>query len=219
MSMRTTRRLAVLAALTVTAASAAGAQAWSYPSFQVPHVTGREFNFLLADGDNGAGTSFVGQWREGLSTGRDQFSLDVGFADPDGPSNTGFLIGGQFAHQLATASAQMPLDLLLTVSANLASGDNVKLFRIPIGVSLGHRFPLEGGMAITPYAHPRISWDHVSVDGGGSSSDMGLNMEVGAGFDFTPQLGLRFGATFGDNDTFDYSSFGLSLAWHPAGAR
>src|SRR5215216_2056557 len=107
---RVAARLAFAALLT--APVAAGAQAWAYPSFQPPRVMNREFNFGIADAGD-AGTSLMFQWREGLSP-RTQLSFDAGFADPDGEGNGKVLLGGQFAGMLTEASADMPLDFLLT---------------------------------------------------------------------------------------------------------
>src|SRR5207237_8245594 len=53
MNASTTRLRAALAATALALVTAAplGAQAWAYPSFQVPRVTSREFNFGIADAD------------------------------------------------------------------------------------------------------------------------------------------------------------------------
>src|SRR5919199_1894202 len=78
MNTRLTRRLAVVAAFTVSAGSVAGAQTGFNPSFQTPRVVGREFNVAVTDQYD---TSLLFQWREGLAGGRSQFSLDLGYAD------------------------------------------------------------------------------------------------------------------------------------------
>src|SRR5512134_110136 len=144
--MRKSVRVA-LAAAALAMPAVAGAQAWAYPAFQPPRVINREFNFGVADAGN-AGTSLIFQWREGL-TPRTQLSLDVGFADPDGEGNGKLLLGGQLAGMLNQSTADMPLDFLATGGINLAVGDGSDLVRIPFGVSIGHRFPLDEGFAIT----------------------------------------------------------------------
>lgn len=202
---------AALGSTTATAATA-DAQAWNYPSFQQPRITPREYNFAVADGGDAAGTSFVFQWREGVSL-RDQLSLDVGLADPGGNADTQFLIGGQYARQLMTSGSQAPFDLLFTAGVNGAFGD-FSVVRLPVGVSLGRRFPLEGGLAITPYAHPRVALAFCGdcVD----DSDVSLDFDLGANFEFTPQFALRFSLLFtGSNYFDDDTAFGLSLAWTP----
>ena len=219
--MRKSVRVAfAAAAIALPAMSAtADAQAWAYPSFQPPRVMNREFNFGVADAGN-AGTSLIFQWREGL-TQRTQLSLDVGFADPDGEGNGKLLLGGQFAGMLNSATADMPLDFLATGGINLAVGDGSDLLRIPFGVSIGHRFPLEEGFAITPYVHPRISFD-ICTDCGGpdddnNETDLGIDFDLGVNFEVSRSLSFRVSALFGGSDTFgDSDGFGISLAWAPA---
>ena len=207
-----------VAALLGPAAADAGAQAWNYPSFQPPRIIDREYNFAVADGGAHTGTSFVFQWREGMTPGN-QLSLDVGLADPDFTGNK-LLVGGQFAHQILLSSAQVPFDLLFTAGVNGAFG-NGSLLRIPFGVSIGRRFPLEGGLAITPYVHPRLAVDVCSgCDRNGGNSTVGLDFDLGADFQFSPQFSLRFSALVSGSDYFSDNSgdaFGLSLAWRPPG--
>lgn len=217
------------AALLAVSASAAEAQAFSYPAFQAPRVTSREFNFGLADSDGdgfrGDATTLLFQWREARGT-RSQLSLDLGVTSVDyGRNDLGedvdddlVFFGGQFAHQLTTSTADMPFDLLLTVGANFARGDDLSVFRVPVGVSAGHRFPLEGAMSLTPYLHPRLAfarWDAGIAD----DSDLGIEFDLGVDFEFTPAFSLRLATTFGDDDTFVGDSFGVSLAWRPGRSR
>lgn len=218
MRIRITPLAVVLAAATFVgpAAATAGAQAWNYPSFQQPRTIEREYNFALASGGEHTGNSFLFQWREGLTQGN-QLSLDVGLADPDRTGNK-LLIGGQFAHQLFLSSAEVPFDLLFTAGVNGAFGSG-SLLRIPFGVSAGRRFPLEGGLAITPYVHPRLAVDVCSGCADANSS-VGLDFDIGADFEFTSQFSLRFSAVFSGSDYFVANSgnaFGLSLAWRPPG--
>jgi hypothetical protein len=209
-----------LIAASLSLPSIVGAQAWAYPAFQPPRVMNREFNFGVADAGD-AGTSLIFQWREGL-TQRTQLSLDVGFADPDGNGNGKLLLGGQFGAMLTEASAEMPLDFLATAGLNLAVGDGSDLIRIPFGVSIGHRFPLDEGFALTPYVHPRVSLDVCSDCGGpngeDNETDLGIDFDLGVNFEVTRQLSFRVSALFGGSDTFrDSDGFGISLAWTPAG--
>ena len=204
-----------LAAVFAPAATVAGAQAWNYPSFQPSRTVEREYNFAVADGGDATGTAFVFQWREGFSAGN-QLSLDVGLADPE-LTGTKFLIGGQFARQLVTSNTQVPFDLLFTAGVNGAFG-GLTLFRVPIGVSVGRRFPLEGGLAITPYVHPRLVLDVCGSCDGRDNSEVGLDFDLGADFAFSPQFSLRFSILFAGSDYIGNdsdSAFGLSLAWQP----
>lgn len=202
--------------------SRAHGQAWAYPSFQPPRITTREFNFAVADAGD-AGTSLVFQWREGIGA-RTQLSLDIGFADPEGRSDGKLLLGGAFAGALTESTAEMPLDFLATVGVNLAVGEGSDFVRVPFGVSIGHRFPLDEGFAITPYVHPRVSLDICTEcrvrrdDDLEGDTDLGIDFDIGVNFEVTRQLAFRVSALFGGSDTFgDSDGFGISLAWTPAG--
>ena len=207
-------RAAFAAAALVLAAAPAGAQAFNYPSFQTPRVASREFNFGFADAD--FGTSLLFQWREG-SGSRNQLSLDVGFTDVDAPAgfdiDNAFFIGGQFGRQMTTSNANMPFDLMLTVGAGFATWEDINVIRIPVGISGGRRFPLEGGLAITPYIHPRFVIANCSDCA--DDTNLGLEFDIGGEFEFNPAFGLRLSASFGGDDTFNDDSFGVSLAWKP----
>jgi hypothetical protein len=156
----------------------------------------------------------VFQWREGFGI-RTELKFDVGFADPD-EGDAYFIAGGGLGHRLAVASADMPLDLVLTAGIYGAFGD-VNLFRVPVGVSVGHRFPLEGAMAVTPYVHPRVSVDFCSDCGGDDDNDISINFDLGADLELSRQLSLRFAALFAGGDLFgEDDGFGISIAWRPA---
>lgn len=202
-------------ACTVISATSVAAQGWNYPSFHHPHIMSREFNFALADGGD-AGTALLFQWREGFGIGT-ELNLDVGFADPD-LGDTRFIVGGGFARRLTSATAEMPLDVLLTAGVYGAFGDP-NLLRIPVGLTVGHRFPLEGAMAVTPYVHPRVSLDFCSnCFDGGDDTGLSINFDLGVDLELSRQLSLRFSALFAGGDLFgDDDGFGISLAWKPAG--
>ena len=201
-------------ACTVLAAAPVAAQGWNYPSFHHPQIVSREFNFALADGDD-AGTVLLFQWREGFGVGT-ELDLDIGFADPEA-GDSRFILGGGFARRLTAATAEMPLDMTLTAGVYGAFGGQ-SMVRLPIGLSVGHRFPLEGTMAVTPYVHPRVSIDFCSdcfEDAG--DTDVAVNFDIGADLELARQISLRFAAFFSGGDRFgDDDGFGLSLAWKPA---
>jgi hypothetical protein len=201
-------------ACTVIAAAPLAAQGWNYPSFHHPHIMSREFNFALADGGD-AGTALLFQWREGFGVGT-ELNLDVGFADPDA-GDSRFILGGGFGRRLMSATTDMPLDLVLTGGLYAAFGDR-NIFRVPIGLTVGHRFPLEGAMAITPYVHPRVSIDFCSnCFEGGDDTELSINFDLGADLELSRQLSLRFSALFAGGDVFgEDDGFGISLAWKPA---
>lgn len=217
------RRSALLAAFGAAAFAAASttvqAQAANYPAFEMPRVESRTFNFAVADGDDW-GTQLLFQWREGTSP-RMQLGLDAGFGDPDG-GDSYFFLGGNLGYQITRSNPNMPLDVMLTAGINGAFSDPMDVIRIPFGVSVGHRFDLEGPMAITPFAHPRLIIDHCSEAcfAGGDKTDFGLGFDIGADFAFNPQASVRFAISLSNGELFeDQDSFGLGFVWRPAGSR
>lgn len=190
------------------------AQAGPTPAFQPTRVAEREYNFALTDYNNGSALLF--QWREGLGNARTQFTADLGLADGDGPANNdgSLIIGGSFHYQLLNATEDLPFDMVLGGGIGLTSGNSTSLLRIPFGVAIGHRFPLEGNFAVTPFVHPRVSIDRVKVDGFGAETDSNIDIDLGASFEINRQMQARLALTFGDSD-----ALGLSFVWLPRGLR
>ena len=221
MNYRTILGAAAVAIGALVVVPRAQAQAWNYPSFQVPRTEAREFNFAIADGGNCCGTSLLAQWREGIDP-KNHIGLDLGFANPDGDNNNVLFFGGHFGHQITTSTPQMPLDLMFVAGLNYARMDapagvsKPHLLRIPVGVSLGHVFPMQGGMSITPYASPRVMIEKCG-NCGNNDTKINLNVELGADWKFTPQLSGRLGIEFDGSDFLNDDAFGISLAWHPLG--
>lgn len=205
------RLAAAIALAALLPVGGAHAQAWAYPSFQPPRVVAREYNFGIADSDRG-GVSIVFQWRE-QSAPKTHFGFDLGIADSEGREDDIVLFGGiGIGHRLGSATNEVPLDFLLTGGLYLAVFEGGALFRLPVGVSLGHRFNLGDGMALTPYVHPRLSIDVCSDCGG---SDLGLVFDLGASFQITRSVSIRGAAVFGSDDSIENDAFGISLAWTP----
>lgn len=189
------------------------AQAGFYPAFQPTRVAEREYNFGLTDWDGGSALLF--QWREGLGNQRSQFTADLGISDGDGPAddNGALIIGGSFHYQLMRASSELPFDMVFGAGLGLTAGDDYNVFRVPVGVAIGHRFPLEGNFAITPFVHPRISFDRVKV-GAFSDTDTNIDIDIGGSFEINPQMQVRLAATLGSGD-----AVGVSFVWLPRGLR
>lgn len=199
------------------ATRAAAAQSWFTPSFQVPRTSSRDYTIAVAAN---SGTSALFQWREGLDA-NSHFGLEGGLTDADGPSGTKLLLGGSYAYQLARTTAEQPLDLLLTAGAGLAVGDGPDLLRIPVGVSVGHRFELEGDLAITPYVHPRLSLDFVTGRRaeGVDRTDLALDFDLGASLEITRQLALRTSLVLSGSGGGDDVGFGIGLTITPSALR
>lgn len=196
-------------------AAPAAAQSWFTPSFQPPRVTTRDYTIAIAAN---AGTSALFQWREGIDPSS-QFMVEGGLADQDGNGGTKLLVGAQYAYQLTRSTADQPLDLLLTAGGGLAIGEGPDVLRIPVGVSLGHRFPLEGALAITPYVHPRLSLDVITGAGENDNTELTIDFDIGASFEITRQLALRASVLFSGARIADDAGFGIGLTFTPAGLQ
>lgn len=210
--MRPMRKLSFALALLL-APAALVAQAGFTPSFQPTRVAEREYNFAIADYNGG--TALVMQWREGLGNPKLQFTGELGFADSDGPVNNdgALIIGGSVHYQLNRASSDLPFDMVFGAGIGVTSGEGYSIFRIPVGVAIGHRFPLEGNLAITPFVHPRLALDRLSA-GGNSDTDVNLDIDIGGSFELNNRMQIRLVATLGNAD-----AVGIGFVWTPQGLR
>lgn len=189
------------------------AQAGPTPSFQPTRVAEREYNFALADFNGGSALLF--QWREGLGNPKAQFTADLGVADFDGPAGAdgALIIGGSLHYQIMNSTDDLPFDMVFGAGLGVTAGDGYSVLRIPVGVAIGHRFPLEGNFALTPFVHPRLSIDRASA-GGFSDTESNIDVDLGAAFEISPQMQARLAVTIGNAE-----SIGLSFAWMPRGLR
>ena len=205
-------RVAALAAAVALPAADAAAQSL-HPSFQLPRTVQREYNAAIADGDGT--TAFLFQWHEGL-TSASGFRFDGGLLDID-ESDVHFLLGATYQRQLNNAGTEVPLDLLLTVGGQAVLGDLVAL-EVPVGVSIGRRFPLDGAFALTPYAHPRVALQYCNECGadGDSDTDLGIGVDFGVDFEISTRMSLRGAFMIGSDDA---EAIGIGLAWRPGGLR
>lgn len=211
--------LVALAALTALSTRALHAQALNYPSMQIPSVSERDYSGAVV-GSRGSMALF--QWREGISPEM-HFGLDVGLYDSNSRgSRASVFVGGSLGYDLARAAGDQPLDLLLTAGAGLSTGNKRTTFRIPFGLSIGHRFELDRDMAITPFVHPRLSIDVCSScsPNNNSQSDVSLNFDIGGNLEITPRLALRVAALFSGADQFGGGdAIAVGLTWTPVALR
>ncbi len=216
MTLRTTVAFtlgALVAAFTVT--ERADAQASNYPSMQVPTASTRDYTAAVS---SGAGTTALFQWREGWAPGK-HWQLDAGLIDRKGSDNLSLFVGGGLGQEITRAKGDQPLDLLFTAGAGAAFGGGYTLVRIPVGLSIGHTFDLEQGMAVTPYVHPRASLDLASGGGrrGGSQSEVSLNFDLGVNFQVNSQFSVRAAAAFtGSELAGAQDTFAIGFNWSPA---
>ena len=197
----------------------AGAQSYTYPSFQLPTLVEREYNFVAAAGGR-AGATLLFQWREAVSP-LWQVGVDAGLADPDGDASSRLVLGGHVARQLTRASTEFPFDVALTAGIGFSGVDGHNVARIPLGASVGHRFLLENGMSITPFAHPRLSLDRCNdCKLGEADGKLNVAVDIGGSVQLTDQVALRVAATAGGSDYLGSGNgIGFSVAWTPKGLR
>jgi hypothetical protein len=199
--------------------AAAGAQSYTYPSFQLPTLVEREYNFAAADGGR-AGATLLFQWREAVSP-LWQVGIDAGLADPDGNASSRLVLGGHVARQLTRASTEFPFDVALTAGIGFSGVDGHNVVRIPLGASVGHRFLLDNGVSITPFAHPRLSLDRCNdCKAGEADGKLNVAVDLGGSVQLTDQVALRVAATAGGSDYVGSGNgIGFSVAWTPKGLR
>lgn len=185
-------------------AGSSSAQETGTPIFKAPYraFTSHEFGVSLSDPGEGVSLALEGFYRYGKDA--NDFSVRAGFADLNGSGGSRLLVGGDFRTQVLSYSESFPLDgsLTLGVGANVGDGDDA--YYIPVGISLGRRFDLEGSnTTFVPYAHPVI----VPTFGGGDSN---VNFALGLGVDikFSDQWAVRASGGIGDIE-----GVGLSVAY------
>jgi len=127
-----------------------------------------------------------------------------GVADLNGSGGTRLLLGGDFRTQVVSYSESFPLDGSLTLGVGANVGDGPDAYYIPVGVSLGRRFELEGSSTtFVPYAHPVI----VPTFGGGDSK-VDFALGLGVDINFSQQWAVRASGGIGDID-----GVGISVAY------
>ena len=191
-------------ALLAGVAGTSAAQETGTPIFKAPYraFTSHELGVSLSDPGEGVSLALEGFYRYGQ--GANDFSVRGGFADLSGSGGTRILLGGDFRTQVVSYSESFPLDGSLTLGLGANVGDGPDKYYVPIGISLGRRFELEGSNTIfVPYAHPVI----VPTFGGGDSN---VDFALGLGVDikFSEQWAIRASGGLGDID-----GVGVSVAY------
>jgi hypothetical protein len=186
-------------------ASESAAQETGTPIFKAPYrsFTNHEFGASLSDPGDAADFALEGFYRYGR--GNNDFSVRAGFADGTGTVGTFFLIGGDFRTRVVSYSESFPLDGALTVGVGARLGEGDDVFYIPVGVSLGRRFELEGSKtSFIPYVHPII----VPVLGSPGGDDVGFALGLGVDVRFSDSWAIRASGGLGDIE-----GVGVSLAY------
>ena len=194
----------VVLALLAGVAGTSSAQETGTPIFKAPYraFTSHEFGVSLSDPGEGISLALEGFYRYGKDA--NDFSIRGGFADLNGSGGTRLLVGGDFRTQVVSYSESFPLDGSLTLGLGANVGDGPDAYYVPIGVSLGRRFDLEGSnTTFVPYFHPVI----VPRFGGGNS-DVDFALGLGVDIRFSEQWAIRASGGIGDID-----GVGVSVAY------
>lgn len=185
----------LVAAFVSLAASDLAAQETGTPMFKAPYRAFTSHEFGAAFSDPGEGVSFALEGFYGYGRGTNDFGLRAGIADPEGPGDVRILLGGDFRTRVLSYSENFPLDGALTVGAGLNIGDGDDLIYLPVGITLGRRFELEGSKTtFTPYAHPTL----VPVLGASGGSDVGFALGLGVDLRFGQNWAARVSGGVGD---------------------
>ena len=196
---RTVLALAVLAG----GATVASAQETGTPIFKAPYraFDNHEFGASLSDAE-GIDFALEGFYRYGR--GANDFSIRGGFADVEGGGDAAVLIGGDFRTSVVSYSESFPLDGALTLGVGGIFGEGDDRFLIPVGVSLGRRFDMEGSnTTFVPYVHPVIVPSF-----GGDDEDVDFALGLGVDIRFSESLAVRASGGLGDIE-----GVGISLAY------
>lgn len=185
----------LVAAVIAFSVPGAAAQETGTPMFKAPYRVFKQHEFGAAFSDPGEGVSFALEGFYSYGRGNNDFGLRAGIADPDGPGDTRILLGGDFRTRVLSYSESFPLDGALTVGAGINIGDGDDLIYLPVGLSVGRRFELEGSKTtFTPYAHPVI----VPVLGASGGSDVGFALGLGVDLRFSDEWAARVSGGVGD---------------------
>ena len=206
------------AVVTVLASSPADAQAFNYPSLQLPTASTRDYTAGIV---GGRGSTIVVQWRERFTAGS-QFGVDAGLANPQTRNSLLLFVAGSAGQEVLRASGDQPLDILATAGVGLALGGRTSLLRVPIGASIGHTFDLgetSAGMSVTPYVHPRLSLDVCNNCAGpnGRQANVSVNFDLGASLQVNRQFAVRAAGVFsGGNLLGTGDAFTVGFSWTPS---
>jgi hypothetical protein len=194
----------LLLGLMVASVQISAAQETGTPIFKAPYraFTTHELGASFSDPGEGVSYALEGFYRYGYRS----FDLSVrgGWEDLNGSAGTRVLLGGDARAEVISYSESFPLDGAITLGFGANVGDGPDSYYIPIGVSLGRRFTMEGSKTtFVPYAHPVL----VPRFGGGDSH---IDGALGLGVDvrFSENLAVRVSGGLGDIE-----GVGIGLAY------
>jgi len=193
--MKRSARVGLAAVALVTAiAGRVAAQETGTPVFKAPYraFTTREFGGMLSFPSGAVNFALEGFY--GYGHGAFDIGFRGGLEDLEGNGDTRVLLGADFRTRVIHATERIPLDGAFTLGLGLNAGDGPDVVLIPIGLSLGRRFLLEGSkISFVPYVHPVLVPRF-------SSGDSNLDAALGLGVDvrFSSTVDFRVSGGVGD---------------------
>ena len=180
-------------ALAATVAGRAAAQETGTPVFRAPYraFTTSEFGATLSFPSGAPDFALEGFY----SYGHGAYDLGIrgGFENIPG-GDTRVLLGGDFRTRILDASDRFPLDGALTLGLGINAGSGPDVVYIPVGLSLGRRFLLEGSKtSFVPYVEPVVV---PALSSGNSNLDFALGFGVDIRFSNT--IDFRVSGGVGD---------------------
>ncbi|HUH14194.1 MAG TPA: hypothetical protein VMK65_13850 [Longimicrobiales bacterium] len=190
------RTLAGTALVLLSLPGAAAAQAaWDTPSF-LPPAPGDDIGAYYVQPD-ASDWGVVGIWRQ---QGNLNLGARLGVVQPSfGGADLMWMAGGESWGTLLAAGAQLPVNVAWTLGFGASFGNGVTFARVPVGVSIGRWLDL-GGLAIQPYAHPRLGLDIYAPDEGDSETELAFLADLGVDLALGSALTVRAGISLGDAD-------------------
>ena len=165
----------LLAAVVLLGAGEVAAQETGTPMFKSPYRSFTSHELGVGFSDPGDNVQYALEGFYSYGRGSNDFGLRAGIADPE-EGDMRILLGGNFRTRVLSYSESFPLDGALTVGAGLNFGDGDDLIYLPVGLSVGRRFELEGSKTtFTPYVHPTL----IPVIGAQGGSDVGFALGLG----------------------------------------
>jgi hypothetical protein len=196
---------ALLAALLLVGfAAPAAAQAWDTPSFFAPRPHDDVGAYLIKP--EGGDLGVVAIWRQ---SGNINLGVRGGIGgDSD---DRVFMLGAELYGPVPLATTGLPI--LLAWNTGIGAGFNgVTSLRIPLGVSIGLDLGRESGLAITPYVHPRATFDLFVIERANGEEDTETDFDVEVDIGADVQLGERWLLRAGFS-LANVEVFGVGLAY------
>jgi hypothetical protein len=180
------------------------AQETGTPIFKAPYRSFTTHELGASFSDPGEGVSFALEGFYRYGSGSYDLSLRGGVEDLQGSEGSRVLLGVDGRTQVINYSESFPLDGAITLGFGANLGDGPDAYYLPIGISLGRRFAMQGSKTtFVPYAHPVL----ITRFGGG---DTKLDAALGLGVDlrFGEYWAVRVSGGLGDID-----GVGIGLAY------